>query len=136
MTLKESFTSLIADLREAKAAAESHNVTPHEPPTGNLALSNPADGASESTSDKPTSSLPTTNTTVTAAQPSSDVVVVGPEPISSATQQAYIPPPPPPKNLPHGWTARYDEGKGKFSYSHGLDNTNEQWHFRKRPPFF
>lgn len=38
------------------------------------------------------------------------------------------PPPPPPRNLPHGWTARYDQREKKYAYSHGV-TAQEQWDF-------
>lgn len=37
-------------------------------------------------------------------------------------------PPPPPRNLPHGWTARYDEKEKKYAYAHGV-TAQEQWDF-------
>lgn len=142
MTLKEKFNNLRSDLHELKAAGQAHNVASYEPPTN----SKPAEDSSASasnTSDKLPSSLPATtqpstdaavtqseSAAIAPALPSSHDVVVEPEPTA-----AYILPPPPPKNLPHGWTARYDNKEGKFSYSHGVDSKNEQWNFRKESPY-
>lgn len=42
-------------------------------------------------------------------------------------EHAHIPPPPP-RDLPHGWTARYDEKEKKYAYSHGI-TAQEQWDF-------
>lgn len=114
MTLKETFDTFRTDLRELKAAAQAHNVGSYEPPAG-------APGSTSSTSEKPSSSSP-------EILPSSDTPATKSEPTV-----AYIPPPPPPKNLPHGWTARYDEKESKFCYSHGVDSKKEQWEFRMEP---
>ena len=48
---------------------------------------------------------------------------------SSATASEHVHiPPPPPRDLPQGWTARYDEKEKKYAYSHGI-TAQEQWDF-------
>lgn len=121
MTLKETFDSFRTDLRELKAAAHAHNVAPYDSSPGPTKSPEGASGSTSRTSDKPSSASPETplpsNAPVTQSEPPA----------------AFIPPPPPPKNLPHGWTARYDEKESKFCYSHGVDSKKEQWDFRKEP---
>lgn len=132
MTLKETFNSIRADLRELKTAAQAHNVASYEPPASGSDPSKPAEGvfgSAPSTADGPPSPSPTTTTTNTEIQPSSDAPVVRYE--LAAVEQAL--PPPPPKNLPHGWTARYDKKESKFAYSHGVNSEKEQWDLRKEP---
>lgn len=90
----------MSDLREAKAAATSHNMASCEPPSTSAAVESRTEGSPAQTSDKPALEL-----------------------------EGYIPPPPPPKNLPHGWTARYDEKEGRFLYSRGVDASSEQRDF-------
>lgn len=124
MTLKETFDSFRTDLRELKAAAQAHNVASYEQPASSPGPSKSVEGASgsiSSTSDKPSSSSPET-----PLSPDTPVT-------QSESPAAFIPPPPPPKNLPHGWTARYDKKENKFCYSHGVDSKKEQWDFRKEP---
>ncbi|KAI5845585.1 hypothetical protein DFP73DRAFT_526145 [Morchella snyderi] len=92
--------NLISDFREAKAAAQSHNMASYEPPSAS-GMSATAEGPVEDSH------------TQTSGKPASE---------------SYIPPPPP-KNLPHGWTARYDEKEGGFLYSKGVDTSSEQRDF-------
>lgn len=131
MTLKESFNGLITDLRELKAAAQAHNVASYEPPASVQGPQKPADdtsgpGSTSTTLDKPSPPLTTTEIETPTA-PKTPATQSEP----AAAQEVFIPPPPPPKNLPHGWTARYDKKECKFSYSQGVGSKEEQWDFRK-----
>ncbi|KAF8473193.1 hypothetical protein BDZ91DRAFT_779985 [Kalaharituber pfeilii] len=97
----QALKNLVQDLREVKAAAESHNLPRDDIQTiDGTKPKNPATGA------------------------------------NSANPIATHIPPPPPRDLPRGWTARYDEKEKKYAYSKGVRG-EEQWqvpdHVKKIP---
>lgn len=144
----QAVKDLVQDFRELKAAAEAHNLhadADAEPgasigaePSGPQAEGKSSHGSVTTTSQSSShggdssSSAPSGSGSGGGGRPSR--LSLKPLAISSATAgPATIPewhgiPPPPPRNLPHGWTARYDEKEKKYAYAHGV-TAQEQWDF-------
>ncbi|KAI5795317.1 hypothetical protein DFH27DRAFT_564261 [Peziza echinospora] len=123
----QSFKDFVHDVREAKEAAAGHNLLPRSDAGDRPPTSPAADPATSSEAipvppNPPASSIATTTVTTSGLPGDAHVHVV---------QQAFVPshlPPPPPRDLPHGWTARFDESTKKYAYSEGLTG-KEQWDF-------
>jgi len=114
-SLRNKLHNLVSDVKEAKAALQAHNVESyHAPPPSNMHPTPPP----------PTP--PPTAPTKDEERPLVPTVKKEEEEKKEKGVRPPTPPPPPPRDLPHGWTARFDVKEGKFAYSRGVEGV-EQW---------
>ena len=121
-SLRNKLHNLVSDVKEAKAALHAHNVEPyHEPPPP------PHPPSNTHALPPPLAAHPTATSTPAKDEEHSLAPPVKKEEKGKGVRPPT--PPPPPRNLPHGWTARFDVKEGKFAYSRGVDGV-EQWELR------